>query len=288
MRARAALARAAAKGLAFAAGIAKETSHLTNGVTKKGRTVALQPSNPDVFMREVDDAVRADRVRRLFVNFGRPLAALVIFGLIAFGGWLYWQSYSAGQAGERGRQFSAAIDTLSQNRPKAASAEAEPLTKSGDQTYRALALMLQGNAAQAQNQPAIAAARFGAVANDSHFDPALRHVALLRQTLVELDTLPPASVIARLRGLVAEPGPAFASAAELTALAELKRGNDRAAGLLYKRIAEAPGVPDTLKSRAVQMAGMLGVDAVDARQSNANNAIESAPAAATNAPNGGN
>lgn len=240
--------------------------------------MALQPSNPDTFVREVDDAVREDRMRTFLFRFGRPLIALVVLGLIAFGGWLFWQNYSAGQAGLHGRQLSAAIDTLSQNRPKAASAEADALARGDDQTYRALALMVQANAAQSQNQPAIAAARFGTIANDSRIDPALRHVALLRQTLVEMDTLPPATVIARLRALVARPGPAFASAAELTALAELKRGNDRAAGLLYKRIAEAPGVPDSLKSRAVQMAGMLGVDAVAARQSNANNAIETAPA----------
>jgi hypothetical protein len=86
-------------------------------------------------------------------------------------------------------------------------------------------------------------------------------------------------LIARLRHLVATPGPAFASAAELTALAELKRGNDRAAGLLYKRIAETENVPDSLKSRAVQMAGMLGVDAVTDEDNNA--AAPSAPATKT-------
>lgn len=246
--------------------------------------MALQPSNPDTFIREVDDAVREDRARTFLLKFGVPILVLVVIGLVALAGWLYWQSSTAAAAGANGRVFSTAIDSLNSGRPKAAAAAVEPLAKGDDATYRALALMVQGNAAAAENQLPLAATRFGTVANDAKVDPALRNVALLRQTQTEFDTLAPEAIVARLRSLVATPGPAFASAAELTALAELKRGNDRAAGQLFKRIAEAPGVPDSLKSRAVQMAGMLGVDAVAARQSNANNAVASTPAATPAAP----
>lgn len=226
--------------------------------------MALSPrnDNPDTFMREVDDAVRADTAQRFLRNFGRPLAVLIVVGLLAFAGWLYWQSQQESAAGANGRTFSTALEAMAAERPKAASDQVSALARADDPTYRALALMVQGNSAAARGDVATAAARYGAVANDTNIEQGLRHVALLRQVLIQFDTLPPASVIARLRGLVASPGPAFASAAELTALAEMKRGNDRAAGLLFKRIAETPGVSDSLKSRAVQMAGTLGVDAV--------------------------
>lgn len=224
--------------------------------------MALSPDNPDTFMREVDDAVRADTAQRFMRNFGRPLALLVVIGLIGFAGWLFWQDRQGNEAGARGRTFGAALDTMGAERPKAASDQVNGLARGDDPTYRALALMMQGNAAAARSDTTTASARYGAVANDINIAQPLRNVALLRQMLIEFDTLPPATVIARLRNLVATPGPAFASAAELTALAELKLGNDRAAGLLFKRIAETPGVSDSLKSRAVQMAGTLGVDAV--------------------------
>ncbi len=224
--------------------------------------MALPPGSPDMFSREVDDAVRADRAADFVQKYGRILLGVIVIALFALAAWLFWQSREKAAAGERGTQLSSALDSMGQGRPKAAAAAADALAKGEDGNYRALALMLQGNAAQAQGDLATAAARFGAAAGTADGDQILRDVALLRQMLSQFDSLPPATVIARLRHLVATPGPAFASAAELTALAELKRGNDRAAGLLYKRIVETDDVSESLKSRAVQMAGMLGVDAV--------------------------
>ena len=224
--------------------------------------MALSPENPNTFMREVDDAVRADRMESFVRDYGKWVVALVAAGLIGFAGWLYWQNSQVAASGGSGRTFGAAIEAMGAGRPKAASDQVVGLARGEDPTYRALALMVQGNSALAQGQVNVAAARFGAVANDAAVPQAMRNAALLRQTLAEFDSLPPETIVARLRALVATPGPAFASAAELTALAELRRGNDRAAGLLFKRIAETAGVADGLKSRALQMASTLGADVV--------------------------
>ncbi len=224
--------------------------------------MALPPGNPDTFIREVDDAVRADLFQNFGARFGKPLIALIVVGLLALAGWLFWQSRSDSAAGDLGASLNASLDSFAQNRPKAAASAADALAKGDNATYSALALMVQGNAAAAQGDMPGAAAKFASVAANAEVDQALRDTALLRQMLALYDTTEPATVIARLRHLVAQPGPAFASAAELTALAELKRGNDAAAGALFKRIAETENVSDSLKSRAVQMAGMLGVDAI--------------------------
>ncbi len=240
--------------------------------------MALPPGNPDTFMAEVDDAVRADRMQGFVRSYGAVLIGIVVLGLAALGGWMIWQSRADAGAGDRGTQLSSALDMFVQGRPKAAGDSLEPLAKGQDATYAALALMVQGNSAAAAGDARTAAARFGAVANNVDVAQALRDSAMLRQTLAEYDTLQPEAVVARLRALVSRPGPAFASAAELTALAELKRGNEAAAGALYQRISTAENVPDSLKSRAVQMAGMLGVDAV--QQADTENA---APAARENA-----
>lgn len=249
--------------------------------------MALAPNNSDNFMREVDDAVREDLLRTGFARFGRPIIALVVVGLIAFAGWLFWQNNAAQEAGARGRAFTAALDAFDQARPKAAIDAAAPFARGDDPAYRAAALMVQGNAATAQDDLRTAAARFGAVANDSGVPQAVRDVALLRQTLAEFDTLAPEAVVARLRGLVAQPdSAAFPSAAELTALAEMRRGNDQVARRLFQQIAEADGVADSLKSRATQMASMLAAPA-GARPAAAAPTAAPRPAAAPNpAPRG--
>ncbi len=93
-------------------------------------------------------------------------------------------------------------------------------------------------------------------------------MALIRQTALEFDTLKPEVVIARMKPLVDAKDPAsswFPSAAELSAVAHYQLGQYKQAGELHGRIADAPDIPKSLQSRAVQMAGMLGVDAVKDR-----------------------
>ena len=61
----------------------------------------------------------------------------------------------------------------------------------------------------------------------------------------------------------ARPGaPWFGSAGELVAGAYLKLDRPQEAGRLFAAIAKDKKVPDSIRSRAVQMAGSLGVDAV--------------------------
>jgi hypothetical protein len=226
-------------------------------------------------MREVDEAVREDRLRGFFARFGMPLLGVTIAGLVGFAGWLWWQGAQTAEANGRGAQFSAALDTFDQQRPKAASTAADVLAKGDNVGYRAAALMLQGSAAEVEGNVQVAVARFGTVANDSRVPQELRDMALVRQTLVEFDTLEPETVVARLRRIVADTGNgAFPSAAELTALAEYRRSNFRRAGELFRQISRADNVAESLKRRAVQMAGMLGVDAVESEDDNAENAAE--------------
>jgi hypothetical protein len=64
---------------------------------------------------------------------------------------------------------------------------------------------------------------------------------------------------------LAKPGePWFGSAGEMTALALVKQGKRQEAGQLYAAIAKDQGVPQTIRARAIQVAGSLGVDASSA------------------------
>ena len=82
----------------------------------------------------------------------------------------------------------------------------------------------------------------------------------------EFDKIQPQDVITRLAPL-AKPGePWFGTAGEMTALAMIKQGKRQEAGQLFAAIAKDKSVPDTIRARAVQVAGSLGVDASTAFQ----------------------
>jgi len=74
--------------------------------------------------------------------------------------------------------------------------------------------------------------------------------------------LKPADVIARI-GDLAKPGNAyFGAAGEMVAMAQLEAGNRAEAGKLFAAMAKDEELPETLRSRSRQMAGLLGVDAI--------------------------
>jgi hypothetical protein len=105
-----------------------------------------------------------------------------------------------------------------------------------------------------------AVTQYRAIADDSGVPAAFRDLALIRQTALEYDALPPADVIARLKPLAVTGNPWFGSAGEMVAVAHLKMNQPALAGPIFAAIARDEAVPETIRSRAARMAGVLGVD----------------------------
>ena len=67
----------------------------------------------------------------------------------------------------------------------------------------------------------------------------------------------------RLKALAVPGNPWFGSAGELVGMAYLKQGKPDLAGPLFASISRDKDTPETLRRRARQLAGLLGVDAID-------------------------
>ncbi|MFE8584005.1 tetratricopeptide repeat protein [Sphingomonas sp. NCPPB 2930] len=213
-------------------------------------------------MSEVDDELRRDRLTRFWTRWGLVVGAAILIGLAAFGGYLYWQHRQHQAAGVDGEQLQSAYDALAQNDTKTADAKLKTLAGSNVDAYRALAEFTQADILLQRDDLKGAAARFAAIAGDASLAQPFRDLALVRQTMAEYDTMKPQAVVARL-GTLAVPGNAwFGSAGEMVAVAYLRMNKRAEAGRLFGQIASDKDVPDTLRQRAVQMAGVLGVDAV--------------------------
>ena len=134
--------------------------------------------------------------------------------------------------------------------------------RDGSDGYRASAKFVQADLLLQKNDLKGAAAKFAEVANDTGLAQPFRELALIRQTTAEYDVLRPDAVIARLAPLAVKGGPWLGSAGEMVAIAHLRLNHRDQAGRLFGEIAADPNVPETVRQRAVQMAGTLGVDAV--------------------------
>lgn len=227
--------------------------------------MALTPPNNEAFLREVDDALRHDQLVSFWTRFGRWIVAAIVAGLIAFAGWLYW-SYHRGQVAEQAsEQLASLIDGASGGRidEKAAGA----LVKDGQPGYRAAALLTRAGVAMQKGDTKGAVAIYGQLAGDASLDQPYRDLGLIRQTALEFDRLKPQQVIDRLKPLAQVGNPWFGSAGEMVAIAYMKNGQPKLAGPIFAAMAQDQQVPQSIRTRAVQMAGLLGVDAVDAVKS---------------------
>ncbi|MDT8758650.1 tetratricopeptide repeat protein [Sphingomonas psychrotolerans] len=227
--------------------------------------MALPPGTTDeAFLREVDEEYRRDQAMQMFRRYGRMIIAAVVVGLIALAGWLYWQHHRESVAGTQGEQYDAAMRLVEQGDAAKAVPALDKIAAEGNEGYAAMARIAEGNLLLQKNDTKGAAAKFAEVANNTKFEQPYRDLALVRQTIAEYDSLKPQVVIDRLKGLTNPNSPWLGTAGELVAAAYLKAGNRAEAGRLYGQIAQGGAkVPESVRQRAVQLAGVLGVDAID-------------------------
>lgn len=228
-----------------------------------GETPAGTPSHEDeVLIREIDEAVRQDDTLNFLRRYGLALLAVVVGGLAALGGYLLWDSNREATMEAQSETIISALDLAGANNFEGAAEKVEPLIAEGGPAARAMARFIQAGAALEVGNDAKAVEIFAAIVADRDAPQSLRDLALVRELSVSFDQLRPADVVTRLRDLAVPGNPMFGSAAELTAMAQLEAGKRDEAGMLFAEIAKDDSLPETLRSRARQMAGLLGVDAI--------------------------
>jgi hypothetical protein len=226
--------------------------------------LAQPPDISESFKREVDENLRRDQLRDFFKAYGNWLIAGVVLFLAVSGGLIWWHQHQIKEHEGQVEKLAQVYKDIGSGNMSQAPQQLEELSKSGSEGVSASAQFARAALALQQNDAKRAIATYKSIAEDSGNPEPYRHAALIRQTALEFDSLKPDEVIARLAPL-AKPGEAwFGSAGEMTALAMVKQGKKQQAGQLYAAIAKDPGVPETIRARAVQVAGSLGVDATTA------------------------
>lgn len=243
---------------------------------------APAPEN-QAFLREVDEEYRRDQMLRFWRRWGVWIVVAVLTALIALAIWLYAGHRSTVAAERQGDLYDTALMDLSENQIGKASETLAKLRETGNIGYSAMARFSEANILLRNDKLPEAAEKFGAIAADTRVPQPLRELAVVRQTLAEYDTLEPAIVVDRLKALAVPDSAWFGTAGEMVAAAYLKQGKRQEAGELYGQIARAESVPASIRQRAVQMAGVLGVDATEdpAADSESDAAGDTAPGNAT-------
>ena len=222
--------------------------------------MALKPEDGETFLREVDEELRRDQMNRFVRRYGWAIAGAFLLVMGAVGGWIWWQGHQQEEVGKQGETLVSALDSLEAGNRNAAAPKLAELENSDIAGYRAAALFARANSQTAAGNAPAAIATLRAIAADEALDEAYRQAAIVRQTQLEFDSLPPQQVVQRLRPLARPGSPWLGSAGEMLGIAYLKMHRPDLAGPVFGAIGRDEHVPDSIRTRAVQMAGSLGVN----------------------------
>lgn len=223
--------------------------------------MALTPDTGETFLREVDENLRRDQMRTMARKYAPLLIGGLVLLLAAVGGWLYWQDRQKTAAATDSEHLAQIYTDVGTSKLQTVPQRLDIIAKDGPAAVRASALFTRAAVALQQNDRPTAIAKFHEIAANKDFAQPHRDLGLIRATMLEFDTIKPEEVIARMQPMTKPGNPWFGSAGELTAMAMLKQGKKTEAGRLFAAIAADRQVPDSIRARAVQIAGTLGVDA---------------------------
>lgn len=211
----------------------------------------------DSFLREVDEAVRQERYKKLWDQYGvyaLGLAALIVAGVAAYKGWAYWQERQAQAAGAK---FSEALTMLDGADATKAKDVLALLAEEGPPGYRVLARFQLAAAEAKAGDIDKAVADYDALASDSSVDEILRGHATLQAAALRLDKADYAEMERRLKDL-AEGNSAWRfSARELLGLSAYRLNDMREAEKQFGALVGDQGTPPNLRERADMMLGLI-------------------------------
>lgn len=225
--------------------------------------MASTPPTEEAFLREVDDELRRDQFQKMVRHYGLIAVGAVLLILVAFAGFLYWRQASEKKAEAQGEEMSALIADVQSSRKTEAGKKIDKLIAEGGDGYRIAALLTKATLAAERGDTKAAIGIYAGIAADAKAAQPYRDVSLIRQTLLEYDSLAPQQVIDRLKPLAVEGNAFFGAAGEMTAIAMIQANRGAEAGRLLAAVARDKTAPDTLRTRAARLATSLGAN-VDA------------------------
>jgi hypothetical protein len=209
----------------------------------------------DIFS-EVDEAVRRERLEKLWQRYGTHLIVvlvLVIAGVGAWRGYDYWQRQKAAEAGAA---FEAAMTLAEAGKHQEAADAFAKVAREGAGGYTVLARLREAAEIGARDAKAGVPA-FDALAADAGIGQRFQDLAALRAAFLLVDTASFDEMRRRLEPL-AEPKRTFRhSARELLALSAWRANDVTAARRFAEQIVNDGETPGAIRSRVEVLMAML-------------------------------
>jgi len=205
----------------------------------------------DIF-REVDEALREDRVKAIWKRYGTLIIAGAVAIVVATAAVVGWRSYSQSQAQSQTR---ALVDAQQQAAadPKNAASIYAAVAADSSADRAALARLLEARADLDAGKRDEAGKIYQQIAGESGVNPVVRDLARLYSVMARLDDGDPAALNDELAPLAADGSPWRAPAREMQGLLALRQKDTAKAREIFEALSKDPASPPGVRSRADQL-----------------------------------
>jgi hypothetical protein len=209
----------------------------------------------DIF-NEVDEAVRRERLEKIWQRYGIHLIALAVLIIAGVGGWRGYEHWQTQKAAESGAAFETAMTLAEAGKHQEAADAFAKVAKDGTAGYRTLARLREAEEI-ASRDPKAAIAAFDALAADSSIGQRFQDLAALRAGLLLVDTAPLDEMRRRLEPLTEAKRTFRHSARELLAMSAWRVNDMTAARRFAEQIINDAETPGSIRSRIEVLIAML-------------------------------
>lgn len=206
----------------------------------------------DIF-REIEDELRRENLRQLWVRYGKYVIGLVALIIIVTAAYVGWRAYERHVHEAEGARYAAALTLVAEGHPAEATAAFAELARNASGGIAALSLLQEAALKVKSGDVAGAITVYDGLAANASADPIFRDIATLLAARYGLDKGNPQAVAARLKPLASANSPWHGLALELTAVAELKAGDKAKALADLKLIVNDNTVSAGVRQRAIAL-----------------------------------
>jgi hypothetical protein len=213
-------------------------------------------TDPEAFIREVDEDLRHDRVTRFWRSYGVYVVAAavaVVAGTAGWSGWRYWDE-------SRQERDALAFDRALEQAAGVPEAATTALAAVADEASTGYAMVARLTAAQidaAGGKTDEALALVEQVAADGDVPDLYRDLATLLAVTARADSASPDALLVELRPLTAS-GPWRHSAREVMAGVLLRAGDRAGAVATLRDMLQDAGTPEAMRGRIGETLAALG------------------------------
>lgn len=211
----------------------------------------------DSFIREVNEELRSDQMKAIWMRFGGlivALAALIVLGTVGKVGYDYWQETSSSQSGDA---FLAALNLARDNKSDEALAALTALEKDGYGSYPVLARLRSATLQAQKGETEAAITAFSEIGKDTRIPPALRDAARLRAAYLLVDHGTYEQVSSEVEQLAVPQNTMRHSAREALGLAAYKAGDFAKAKSWFQQITDDTESPRGVVGRAQMLLDVI-------------------------------